>query len=322
MFVSVKKKKKTEKRRAKNTEYFDLCVPHTAGSYLRHAPPKQQLPDASVKGIEWISVRASIYIYRYVYLCLSFTRKGLELLLEQFGWISRFVYTHCAAHLRGVAATRIISGCATFLGLHFKVKTQLDENPTPTWREQLHGASSVEKSPRLASNWFIYLMFLFVCFGFWLILWRLPSPLTLALRQPSRLVSCNCSLPYSINNWRGGLPSVWCHVQMLYNKWNALRHWEMRLWHISQEVGRPRNNNCNCNCSVGPKVFPANAKQVKTPTRRQSRSGSRHLAAQFILLPFGKSPASYMSMATTRLMRADDTKRKYERTWNAQRSVW
>lgn len=57
---------KTKRGESKNTEYFDLCTlcpplrisclwqppaPHTAGSYLWHAPPKQ-LPNASVKGIE------------------------------------------------------------------------------------------------------------------------------------------------------------------------------------------------------------------------------------------------------------------------------
>lgn len=115
---------KTKRGESKNTEYFDLCTlcpplrisclwqppaPHTAGSYLWHAPPKQ-LPNASVKGIEWISVRASPHslpLFHSLVLppALSFlpalSRKGLELLLEHFGWISRIVYTHIVRYICG-----------------------------------------------------------------------------------------------------------------------------------------------------------------------------------------------------------------------------
>lgn len=157
-------------------------------------------------------------------LC-GLTRKGLELLLEHFGWIWRIVYTHCAAHLRGVVATRIISGCATFLGLHFKVKISTRWN-TPAIRGE---------SPRLASNWFIYLMFLYVCFGFWLILWRFPCTQTAA---PSRLVSCISSIfPTPSTTGAAGCSSDWCHVQMLYNKWSCLAP-PLRdaLLAVSQEV--------------------------------------------------------------------------------------
>lgn len=63
MFVSVKKGKE-ESQKTLNTlicaalypSLYASCLwqppaPHTAGSYLWHAPPKQ-LPNASVKGIE------------------------------------------------------------------------------------------------------------------------------------------------------------------------------------------------------------------------------------------------------------------------------